>query len=129
MINGFGPTTFSVTIGKWQLTHCIKLTATVTPGEFSMWVGEEANGGCSAATLHQVATVTLDANNSITACVFSGRFGSRNWKTMTGTFETDGTGGGEIEDAGDPTGANGVWAAGGTEPLPHRHEHKHGHHA
>lgn len=110
----FGPTTFDVSIGSHNLNLCIELTATSTPGTYNMSVGEAGSDGCSKATLRDVATVTLDENGNVTSCNFSNRFGSRNWKSMTGSFGTDGTGSGSIEDDSDPTGINGLWQAGGT---------------
>jgi len=128
----FGPTSFDIEIGKHNLTLCIELTATTTPpdGTYTMSVGEAGAQGCGSATMHNVATLTLDQNGDITGSRFTGRFGNRGWLSMTGSFETDGTGGGDINDDSNPTGTNGIWAAGGTgEPFPKKHEHKHGHHA
>lgn len=128
----FGPTSFEIEIGNDTINRCVQLTATTTPpnGTYTMSVGQAGTEGCSNGTLHEVATVTLDEDGNITSCTFSGRFGNRGWKSMTGSFDTDGTGGGDIEDDSDPTGVNGVWAAGGGgEPFPTRREHRHGHHA
>jgi hypothetical protein len=129
MINGFGPTSFDISIGGNSLSHCIQLTATGNPGEFTMSVGRPSDGSCADTTLNPVATLTLDDDNTITKCTFTGRFGSRNWQSMTGTFETDDTGSGAINDDGNPRDTNGTWSAGDSQPVPQPHERKHGHHA
>jgi hypothetical protein len=131
MINGFGPASFGVTIGNGNVTnHCIQLTATGTPGEFTMAVGKQVDGGCSTATLHHVATLTLDDSSKILTCHFTDRFADRGWKSMRGVFNADGTGDGDIDDDSMPTGTSGLWSAGGSgEPFGERHERKHGHHA
>jgi len=131
MIDGFGPTSFNISIGGHNISHCIQLTSTGTSGEFTMAVGQQVDGECSDAPLHDVANVTLDDENTITACTFTGRFADRNWKAMSGTFETDSTGGGAIEDdSAEITSVPGTWSAGGTgQSFGQEHKHKHGHHA
>jgi hypothetical protein len=131
MIDGFGPTTFNISIGGNEIVHCIQLTSTGTSGKFTMAVGQQVNGECSDAPLHDVADVTLDDENNITACTFTGRFANRNWTSMSGTFNTDNTGSGAIEDdSARITSVPGSWSAGGgTQPFGQEHKHKHGHHA
>lgn len=130
MITSFGPTTFTITLGNASISLCVQLTATATAGEFTMYVGDRGATSCSGVTLtRSVATVTLDANNNITAFTPSNSFGGHNWASMTGSFGTT-TGSGSIDSTNNPTGTNGSWAAGGTgRPVPKPHEAKHGHHA
>jgi hypothetical protein len=128
-LSSFGPASFDISINGHDLNLCIKLTATTSPanGTYTMAVGTPSNDSCSASTLTDVATVTLDENGEVTNCQFGGRFSGRNWKSMSGVFNTDGTGEGEINDDADPTGINGVWSAGGGgEPFPQTPERKHG---
>lgn len=128
----FGPTTFDISINNHELNLCIKLTPTTNPanGTYTMAVGATSEDGCSASTFTDVATVTLDEAGNVDSCNFGHRFSGRNWQSMSGTFNTDGTGSGAINDDANPKGINGQWAAGGGgQPFPHPPGRKHGHHA
>lgn len=117
----FGPTTFDISINGHDLNLCIKLTATTNPanGTYTMAVGAPSNDSCSATTFTDVATVTLDEDGTVDTCSFGQRFSGRGWQSMSGTFNTDGTGSGDINDDADPRGINGVWSAGGGgQPFP-----------
>jgi hypothetical protein len=129
-LSSFGPTSFDISIGGNSLNHCIQLTATTSPanGTYTMSVGTPSGGSCSSATLHDVATVTLNESGVVQSCTFNNRFGGRTWKSMSGSFNSA-SGSGTINDDSDPRDINGSWSAGDSEPVPHPHEHKHGHHA
>jgi hypothetical protein len=130
--SSFGPTSFDISINGHNLNLCIKLTATTSPanGTYTMSVGAPSNDSCTASTLTDVATVTLDENGEMTDCQFDGRFSGRNWQSMSGAFNTDGTGGGNIDDDANPTGISGTWAAGGGgQPFPQSPGRKQGQNA
>lgn len=113
----FGPTTFDIDIG--ELESCIQLTPLTDPpdGTYSMLVGDQGTGDCSNCNLQEVGTVKLDEDGNVVRSHFKGKgygghFGEHKWVSMTGTFNSDGTGGGTITND-DPTKTEGVWAAGG----------------
>jgi hypothetical protein len=132
-LSSFGPTSFDIAINGHDLELCVKLTATTNPanGTYTMYVGEPGEDGCSDSTLREVATVTLDEDGEMTDCQFgANKFSGRSWQSMSGTFNADGTGSGEINDDANPTGINGTWAAGGSgEPSGNSDERKHSQHA
>ncbi len=129
----FGPTSFDISINGHDLNLCIKLVASTDPpdGTYALCVGEPGDDGCSDATTREVASVTLDEEGAIQTSDFGGnRFSGRNWQSMSGAFNTDGTGEGTINDDANPTGISGTWAAGGGgQPPPQDPDGKHGQHA
>jgi hypothetical protein len=131
-LSSFGPTSFDISINGHDLNLCIKLTATTSPadGTYTMAVGAPSNDSCTVTTFTNVATVALDENGNVQTCSFRSKFSGRNWQSMSGVFNTDGTGSGEINDDADPTGINGSWGAGGGgKPFPQNPAQKHGHHS
>jgi hypothetical protein len=128
-LSSFGPTTFAIEIKTENHSLCIELSSDANPpdGTYTIFIGNPKNGACGEDMMN-VGTVTLDEGGTIQSVDFNQRFGGHNWVSMSGTFETDGSGSGDIADDSDPTGTSGVWAAGDSQPAGER-EHKHGHHA
>jgi hypothetical protein len=129
----FGPTSFNISINGHDLNLCIQLVAETNPpdGTYALCVGEPGDDGCSDADVHEVASVTLDEDGNVQKSDFGGsRFSGRNWQSISGVFNTDGTGSGSIADDANPSGIDGVWSAGGGgQPFPQDPDRKHGQHA
>jgi hypothetical protein len=123
MFEEYGPAAFTVTINdKWGniKDHQIQVSATDTPGTFTMSVGKDGD------PLHPVATLTIDDDGNILTSQFTNKFGSRDWLSIEGSFGTVPPGGG-ISSAGNPAGTEGSWSAGGAEPFPPRQDQKRAH--
>ncbi len=132
MFTSFGPVKFDISLGRNTIPLCMQLSATATPNEFTVYIGDRGATSCSGVTLtRDVGTITLSDAGEITGSDFGKSFGGHSWLSMSGSFdESEGTGSGSINSTDNPTETNGTWAAGGTgQPIPQRHKAGHGHHA
>jgi hypothetical protein len=130
----FGPAPFSINVVNDGKARCILLTPKTTPpnGTYTLSVGHPpVDGDCSKTSDFTArGTVVLDQSGKLLSFspLHGTPIGGHAWKHMTGVFNSDGTGGGEIDDDSQPhIIISGTWAAGGGgEPFGHHHDQKHG---
>lgn len=136
----FGPAPFRISVVNDGRERCIQLVAQTTPpnGSYTLFIGHPSSPGDCSTTSDFTArgTVVLDQSGNVQSLAplpgaDGAPIGDRHWKRMSGTFNSNGTGGGSIGDDTRPKDIiNAQWAAGGGgEPFGGKHDHKHGQHA